>query len=46
MRKGDKVSAKQEIGEVFTNNAGETMLGFGVFKEYNPENPASWIFEM
>jgi septal ring factor EnvC (AmiA/AmiB activator) len=46
VRKGDKVSAKQEIGEVFTNNSGETMLGFGVFKESNPENPASWIFEM
>jgi septal ring factor EnvC (AmiA/AmiB activator) len=46
VRKGDKVSAKQEIGEVFTNNAGETMLGFGVFKESNPENPANWIYKM
>ncbi|MEM5565584.1 peptidoglycan DD-metalloendopeptidase family protein [Psychroserpens sp. AS72] len=46
VRKGDKVTAKQEIGEVFTNNEGETMLGFGVFKESNPENPASWIYKM
>ncbi|WP_028870632.1 murein hydrolase activator EnvC family protein [Psychroserpens burtonensis] len=46
VRKGDKVSAKQEIGEVFTNNAGETMLGFGVFKDSQPENPASWIYKM
>jgi septal ring factor EnvC (AmiA/AmiB activator) len=46
VRKGDKVSAKQEIGEVFTNNEGKTMLGFGVFKESTPENPASWIFKM
>ncbi|MFT4805693.1 MAG: septal ring factor EnvC (AmiA/AmiB activator), partial [Psychroserpens sp.] len=43
---GDKVSAKQEIGEVFTNNAGETMLGFGVFKDSQPENPASWLYKM
>jgi septal ring factor EnvC (AmiA/AmiB activator) len=46
VRKGDKVSAKQEIGEVFTNNAGETMLGFGVFKDSQPENPASWLYKM
>lgn len=46
VRKGDKISAKQEIGEVFTNNAGETMLGFGVFKDSKPENPAGWIFKM
>ncbi|MFD2916983.1 murein hydrolase activator EnvC family protein [Psychroserpens luteus] len=46
VRKGDKISAKQEIGEVFTNNAGETMLGFGVFKDSKPENPAGWIYKM
>ncbi|WP_047549428.1 murein hydrolase activator EnvC family protein [Psychroserpens sp. Hel_I_66] len=46
VRKGDKVSTKQEIGEVFTNNEGETILGFGVFKDSNPENPASWIYKM
>jgi septal ring factor EnvC (AmiA/AmiB activator) len=46
VRKGDKVSAKQEIGEVFTNNEGETMLGFGVFKDSQPENPASWLYKM
>jgi septal ring factor EnvC (AmiA/AmiB activator) len=46
VRKGDKISAKQEIGEVFTNNAGKTILGFAVFKNSIPQNPASWIFEM
>nr|WP_321221237.1 peptidoglycan DD-metalloendopeptidase family protein [uncultured Psychroserpens sp.] len=46
VRKGDKIYAKQEIGEVFTNNAGETMLGFGVFKDSKPENPAGWIYKM
>lgn len=46
VRKGDKVSAKQEIGEVFTNNDGETMLGFGLFKDSKTENPASWIYKM
>ncbi|WP_040279652.1 murein hydrolase activator EnvC family protein [Psychroserpens damuponensis] len=46
VRKGDKIMAKQEIGEVFTNNEGETMLGFGVFKDSKPENPAGWIYKM
>ncbi|OUR98086.1 peptidase M23 [Flavobacteriales bacterium 33_180_T64] len=46
VKKGDKISAKQVIGEVFTNNEGETMLGFGVFKDSKPENPASWIYKM
>ena len=44
--KGDKVTAKQEIGEVFTNNEGETTLGFGVSKEASTENPASWLYQM
>ncbi len=44
---GDKVSTKQEIGEVFTNpNTGETTLSFSVYKDTNTQDPASWIFEM
>lgn len=47
VKKGDKVTTKQEIGEVFTNRSnGETMLGFGVYKDSKTQNPASWLFKM
>ena len=47
VKQGDKVSTKQVIGEVFTNkNNGETILGFGVNKNSNTENPANWIYKM
>lgn len=47
VKQGDKVSTKQIIGEVFTNkNSGETILGFGVNKNSNTENPANWIYRM
>lgn len=47
VKQGDKVITKQVIGEVFTNrNNGETILGFGVNKNSNTENPANWIYKM
>jgi murein DD-endopeptidase MepM/ murein hydrolase activator NlpD len=47
VKQGDKVSTKQIIGEVFTNKTnGETILGFGVNKNSNTENPANWIYKM
>lgn len=47
VKKGDKVSTKQVIGEVFTNPTnGETILSFTISKGTNTENPASWIFKM
>lgn len=46
VKKGDKIVTNQEIGEVFTNNEGETMLGFGIFKDSKPQNPAGWIYKM
>ncbi|AEH00929.1 murein hydrolase activator EnvC [Lacinutrix sp. 5H-3-7-4] len=47
VKQGDKVSTKQEIGEVFTNPAtGETVLRFSVYKDNATENPSSWIFKM
>jgi septal ring factor EnvC (AmiA/AmiB activator) len=46
VKKGDKITAKQIIGEVFTSNDGQSMLGFSVFKDSKPENPASWIYKM
>ncbi|MEW4922425.1 peptidoglycan DD-metalloendopeptidase family protein [Algibacter sp. 2305UL17-15] len=47
VKEGDKVSTKQEIGEVFTNpTTGETILNFIVFKDLQTQNPASWIYKM
>ena len=47
VKKGDKVTTKQEIGEVFTNPSnGETMLGFGVYKDSKTQNPAVWVYKM
>lgn len=47
VKEGDKVTTKQTIGEVFTNPSdGETVLSFIIFKDSQPENPASWIFKM
>tara|TARA_R110002012_G_scaffold283090_2_gene473121 strand:- start:69160 stop:70386 length:1227 start_codon:yes stop_codon:yes gene_type:complete len=47
VKKGDKVTTKQPVGEVFTNPAnGETILSFSVFKETKTVNPAEWIYRM
>ncbi|EGV43008.1 peptidase M23 [Bizionia argentinensis JUB59] len=47
VNKGDKVTTKQAVGEVFTNPAnGETMLNFSIFKETKTVNPAEWIYRM
>lgn len=47
VKKGDKISTKQDIGEVFTDKTtGETILGFGIYKEDKTQNPASWIYKM
>ncbi|WNH08573.1 murein hydrolase activator EnvC family protein [Thalassobellus suaedae] len=47
VKKGDKVTTNQEIGEVFTNSSnGETILSFSIFKESSAQNPANWIYKM
>ena len=47
VKKGDKVTTKQNIGEVFTNPSnGQTILSFSVFKESNTQNPSEWIYKM
>lgn len=47
VKKGDKVSTKQEIGKVFTNPSnGETILSFTISKGFETENPSSWIYKM
>ena len=47
VKEGQKVSTKQEIGEVATDRAtGETILSFVVSKESNTQDPAQWIYKM
>lgn len=47
VKKGDKVTTKQDLGEVFTNPSnGETILSFSIFKESATQNPANWIYKM
>ena len=47
VKKGDKVKAKQSIGEIFTHpQTGKTTIQFSVFNELKPQNPKSWIYRM
>ncbi|TYA52479.1 murein hydrolase activator EnvC family protein [Formosa maritima] len=47
VKKGDNVTTKQEIGQVFTNPSNkETILNFSIFKESATQNPADWIYKM
>ena len=47
VKKGDRVEAKQSIGEIFTHpQTGKTTLQFSVFNELKPQNPKSWIYRM
>ena len=47
VKEGDKVTTKQEIGEVFTNPSnGDTILNFIIYENLNTLNPAEWIYKM
>ncbi|MEN8139254.1 MAG: peptidoglycan DD-metalloendopeptidase family protein [Bacteroidota bacterium] len=47
VKKGQKVSTKQKIGEVYTNSrTGDTVLKFQLWYDKNEQNPASWIYRM
>lgn len=47
VKEGDKVTTKQEIGEIFTNKTnGETILSFSISKESSTQNPALWLYKM
>ncbi|MFY0712078.1 peptidoglycan DD-metalloendopeptidase family protein [Seonamhaeicola sp. NFXS20] len=47
VKKGDKVTTRQPIGEIYTNPSnGETILSFILTKGANKENPANWIDKM
>lgn len=47
VKKGDRVKAKQPLGEIFTHpQSGKTNLQFSVFNELKPQNPKTWIYKM
>lgn len=47
VKKGDKVKAKEAIGEVFTNQqTGKTEIQFSIFNNVKVLNPKGWIYHM
>ncbi len=46
VKKGEQISTKQEIGEVFTDSDGQTLLKFSVYKNNASQNPAEWVYKM
>ncbi len=47
VKKGDRLTAKQLIGEIFTNkDTGKTTLQFSLFQNTSPQNPALWLYQM
>tara|TARA_A100000171_G_C2140637_1_gene156105 strand:- start:40809 stop:42062 length:1254 start_codon:yes stop_codon:yes gene_type:complete len=47
VKKGDKVSTKQELGSVYENPAtGKTILKFVITQNSTRLNPADWIYKM
>lgn len=47
VKKGDKVTIKQDLGTVFTNpRTGKTILKFLIYKNTIRMNPEDWVFNM
>jgi murein hydrolase activator len=47
LKKGDKVAAKEALGEIFTSpSSGTTELKFFIYKDTNRLNPEEWIYSM
>ena len=47
VKKGDRVSTKQDIGEVLTSKAtNETILSFAVWKDGKTQDPSSWVYKL
>jgi len=47
VKKGDKVKAKQTLGEIYTHpQTGKTTIQFSVFSNSTPQNPKGWIYRM
>lgn len=47
VKKGDKVKAKQELGEVYTNAINnQTLLKFYLYQDTSRLNPEEWIYQL
>ena len=47
VKKGDKITTKQELGTVYTkSSSGKTILKFLIYKNDKKMNPASWVYKM
>ncbi|NER09871.1 Septal ring factor EnvC, activator of murein hydrolases AmiA and AmiB [Muriicola jejuensis] len=47
VKKGDKVTAKEELGEIFTNKLnGLTQLKFYLYRDAARLNPEEWIYQL
>ncbi|RMA65942.1 murein hydrolase activator EnvC family protein [Ulvibacter antarcticus] len=47
VKKGDKVSTKQEIGTIYNNpTTGKTVLKFYIYQNSDKMNPSDWIYRM
>lgn len=47
VKKGDKVAAKEELGEIYTNrSSGQTRLKFYLFKDTSRLNPEDWVYRL
>lgn len=47
VKKGDKVAAKEALGEIYTNRLdGSTKLKFYLFQDSNRLNPEDWIYQL
>jgi len=47
VKKGDKVSLKTELGEVYTNRSnGQTRLKFYLYEDTSRLNPEEWVYQL
>ena len=47
VKKGDKVSSKEELGTIYTNrNNGQTRLKFYLYQDISRLNPEEWVYRL
>lgn len=47
VKKGDMVTAKKELGEIYTNrNNGQTRLKFYLYEDTSRLNPEEWVYQL
>ena len=44
--KGQEISARQDLGKIYTDSDNNTILDFQVWKGTTKQNPASWVSGM